>query len=122
MEQLGVRVGCQRCHFARESKCRGHCRGEHLQLEQRAVPGVARHTCGCTQGGGMPRDLRKGCPRLPDNRSTGHSASICGALPLWLWSCLSLPSELVRAWPFNTPGADEGGGLVNYLELPKVSS
>lgn len=101
----------------------GYCSQEHLQLRRlEAVPGGAWHMCGCTQVG-MSCDLRKGWSHLPGNQGTGHSAFIlyeASALVI-----LELPhpsSELGRTRLLSTPGVDEGGGLVNYLELPKVSS
>lgn len=101
----------------------GHCSQEHLQLQRlEADPGAAWHMCGCSQVG-MPCDLRKDWSHLPGNRGTGHSAFIlheASALVI-----LELPhpsSELGRTRLLSTPGVDEGGGLVNYLELPKVSS
>lgn len=101
----------------------GHCSQEHLQLQRlEAVPGAAWHMCGCSQVG-MPCDLRKDWSHLPGNRGTGHSAFILHEASALVILELPYPSsELGRTWLLSTPGVDEGGGLVNYLELPKVSS
>lgn len=101
----------------------GHCSQEHLQLQRlEADPGAAWHIRGCTQVG-MPCDLRKDWSHLPGNPGTGHSAFILHEASALVILELPYPSsELGRTWLLSTPGVDEGGGLVNYLELPKVSS